>query len=74
MDLHSPDRGRWNKLKRILAITFLMIIGFGGIEASGEDWKFYGANANGSFYYDPESITYPSAGVVRVREVRSIVE
>ena len=55
-------------MKRILSITALMIVGFGGVEAWGTDWQFYGANANGRYYYDAESITRPSAGVVRVSE------
>jgi hypothetical protein len=35
-------------------------------EVWGEDWKRYGKNESGVFYYDAGSITHPAKGIVRV--------
>jgi len=35
-------------------------------EVWGEDWKLYGKNESGVFYYDAESINRPAKGIVRV--------
>ena len=34
--------------------------------AWGEDWKQYGANESGEFYYDAESISRPTTSTVKV--------
>jgi len=39
---------------------------FGSMEAYGEDWKSYGKNESGDFYYDAESINRPAKDAVRV--------
>lgn len=42
----------------------LMILGY--VEVWGEDWKRFGMNESGVFYYDANSITPPAKNTVRV--------
>jgi hypothetical protein len=49
-----------------LLIGFFSIFLFGITEAWGEDWKLYGENESGVFYYDAGSITRPTKDIVRV--------
>jgi hypothetical protein len=55
-------------LLRSLSINFLviMLIMFNIVEAWGARWKYYGANENGWYFYEVESITRPSENVVAV--------
>jgi hypothetical protein len=55
-------------LVRPLSINFLVIllIMFNIVEAWGARWKYYGANENGWYFYEVESITRPSENVVVV--------
>ena len=46
-----------------LFVSFFL---FGSMEAWGEDWKVYGKNEGGAFYYDEESINRPAKDTVRV--------
>jgi hypothetical protein len=48
----------------LLGIICLVIIGY--TEGWGVDWKYYGTNEDGSYFYDTESITRPSKHLVEV--------
>jgi len=40
---------------------------FGSMEVwGGQNWKYYGTNEDGSYYYDSKSMTQPSKNIVRV--------
>lgn len=47
----------------VLSIGLLIL---GNAEVWGADWKPYGSNEQYYYYYDTQSITYPSKNVVRV--------
>ena len=49
-----------------LLVVFVSIFLFGSMEAWGEDWKLYGKNESGVFYYDAGSINRPAKDTVRV--------
>ena len=51
-----------------LRVILIGLIIFGYAEAWGANWKLFATNATGRFYYDAESITRPSKGVVIVWE------
>ena len=48
--------------------TFLVIglSAFLGTEAWGMNWKYYGANEEGTYYYDTETLTRLSKSTIRV--------
>jgi hypothetical protein len=49
--------------------VFLMVIGsilFGYEEVRGFDWKYYGTNEEGSYFYETESMARSSKNIVRV--------
>jgi len=48
----------------ILGIIGLVVMGY--TEGWGVDWKYYGTNEDGSYFYDTESITRPSQNLVDV--------
>ncbi len=48
----------------ILGIIGLIVLGY--TEGWGVDWKYYGTNEDGSYFYDTESITRPSKSLVDV--------
>lgn len=48
----------------ILGIIGLVFLGYS--EGWGVDWKYYGTNEEGSYFYDTESITRPSKNLVDV--------
>jgi len=48
----------------ILGIIWLVVIGY--TEGWAVDWKYYGTNDDGSYFYDTESITRPSKNLVEV--------
>ncbi len=52
------------KLGVVLVVTGLFI--FGQVEVWGFDWKYYGKNDEGSYYYEIESIKHLSPNVIRV--------
>jgi len=49
-----------------LWVVFVSVFLLGLTEVWGEDWKLYGKNESGVFYYDAGSITRPTKGTVRV--------
>ena len=50
-----------------LLVFCVIIFLFGSMEeACGEDWKRYGGDGSGVFYYDVESMTRPAKNTVRV--------
>jgi len=57
---------------RSLSVEWRVILGiigmviFGCAEAWGFDWKYYGTNEEGSYFYEIESMTRPSQNIVRV--------
>jgi hypothetical protein len=53
-----------SKLGVILGIIGLVLLGY--TEGWGVDWKYYGTNEDGSYFYDTESITRPSRNLVEV--------
>jgi len=54
----------WSKLGVILGIIGLIL--FGHTEGWGVDWRYYGTNEDGSYFYDTESMTRPSKNLVEV--------
>jgi hypothetical protein len=48
----------------LLGIIGLVLFGY--TEGWGVDWKYYGTNEDGSYFYDTESITRPSKNLVEV--------
>ena len=53
-----------NKLGVTLGIIGLVL--FGHTEGWGVDWKYYGTNEDGSYFYDTESMTRLSKNLVEV--------
>jgi hypothetical protein len=55
-------------LIRSLSVKFavIVLIIFNTAEAWGERWKYYGANENGGYFYDTESLTWPQGNIVMV--------
>jgi len=53
-----------SKLGMILGIIGLII--FGHTEGWGVDWKYYGTNEDGSYFYDTESMTRLSKDLIEV--------
>jgi hypothetical protein len=55
-------------LIRSLAINSvaIVLILFNMAEAGGERWKYYGANENGWYFYDTESLTWPKETIALV--------
>jgi hypothetical protein len=53
-----------SKLGVILEIIGLVL--FGHTEGWGVDWKYYGTNEDGSYFYDTESITRLSKNLIEV--------
>ena len=53
-----------SKLGVILGIIGLAL--FGHAEVWGVDWKYYGTNEDGSYFYDIESMTRPSKNLIEV--------
>jgi hypothetical protein len=54
--------------------VILVVLGFavfGCANVWGVDWKYYGTNEEGSYFYETESMTRPSKNIVRV-SVQSI--
>ena len=49
-------------------VLFFIGLIFGHVEVWGVDWCHYGTSEEGQFYYDRDSLTYLSEGVVRVWE------
>ena len=60
--------GKEVQLVRSLSIKFVVIalIIFSISEAWGARWKYYGTNENGWYFYETESMTWPSENVVVV--------
>jgi hypothetical protein len=54
----------WRKSGVLLGIIGFVVIGYA--EGWGVDWKYYGTNEDGSYFYDTESITRPSKNLVEV--------
>ena len=54
----------WHRLGVILGIIGL--IAFGHTEGWGVDWKYYGTNEEGSYFYDTESMIRPSKDLIEV--------
>ena len=50
--------------RNIFLVTGLLILGCA--EAWGADWKYYGTNEGGSYFYDIESMKRLSPNIVRV--------
>ena len=50
----------------MISVLFLGLFFFCSNMLWGEDWKRYGTNESGEFYYDAESITRPAKNKVRV--------
>jgi hypothetical protein len=53
-----------SKLGTILGIIGLVL--FGHMEGWGVDWRYYGTNGDGSYFYDTESMTRLSKNLVEV--------
>ena len=49
-----------------LGVLFIGLLILGYAEVWGADWRFYGKNDLGSYYYDAKSITRPSENIVRI--------
>ena len=54
----------WSKAGVILGIVGLVL--FGHTEGWGVDWKYYGTNEDGSYFYDTESMTRLPKNLVEV--------
>jgi len=56
-----------------LGVAFVLIglVVFLGGEAWGANWKYYGTNEDGTYYYDTETLTRLSQSIIRV-SVQSI--
>ena len=54
--------------KSVITLTAISLIFLSYMEVWGEDWKYYGENNYHVGFYDAESITRISEGIVRVRE------
>ncbi len=55
-------------LKSNLSFTTVISLALallGSTEVWGADWKAYGGNNDGLFYYDSDSITHPSKNIIR---------
>jgi hypothetical protein len=52
------------RLGVILSVIGLFIFGY--VKLWGADWRFYGKNDLGSYYYDTTSLTRPSENMVRI--------
>lgn len=50
--------------RNLLLVTGLLILGCA--EVWGADWKYYGTNEEGSYFYDIESMKRLAANIVRV--------
>lgn len=50
--------------RNLLLVTGLLILGCA--EVWGADWKYYGTNEGGSYFYDIESMKRLAANIVRV--------
>ena len=48
----------------ILGIIGLVLFGY--VEGWGVDWKYYGTNEDGSYFYDPKSMTRHSKDLIEV--------
>jgi hypothetical protein len=60
--------GRKEK-KSVKLVVFVVIAGlaiFGCSEAWGFDWKYYGTDEEGTYYYETETMTRLSQNIVRV--------
>jgi hypothetical protein len=49
-----------------IIVTLIGLSIFGWTEVWGEDWKFYGTDEEGSYFYDTESMDWLSKNIVRV--------
>jgi hypothetical protein len=49
-----------------LRVLFIGLLILGNAEVWGADWRHYATTDKGQFYYDKESVTLPTKGVVRV--------
>ncbi len=54
----------WSRVGIIVGILGLVI--FGHTEGWGVDWKYYGTNEDGSYFYDTQSMTRSSKNTVEV--------
>ena len=54
----------WSKLAVFLGIIGLVLIGY--TEGWGVDWKYYGTNEDGSYFYDTESMTRLPKNLIQV--------
>ena len=54
----------WRKLGVFLGIIGLVL--YGHAEGWGVDWKYYGANEEGTYFYDTESMARQSKNLVEV--------
>lgn len=66
-----PEEGGAIKIKSLSVkwgVIFLIIGAaiLGHAEGWGFDWKYYGTNEEGSYFYETESMTRSSKGIVRV--------
>lgn len=49
-----------------ILISICLYVFYGYTQSEGSIWKYMGVNEDGTFYYDTESIYYPSKGIGRV--------
>ena len=63
------------RLSLIVVFIGTMIFAFlSPLETFAADWKIYAGTDEGLFYYDAESITHPSAGMVHFRHKATFSE
>jgi hypothetical protein len=51
-------------LRWVVVILFLFVLAFSNV--FGADWKFFSKSEGSSFFYDAESVSWPSEKIVRV--------
>lgn len=59
-------------MKRMIAVL-MVLLGISEIVVAA-DWKFLGGNDDNLFFYDAQSVTYPSKNIVRVWERSNYTE
>ena len=66
----KSEKGRGSRVERpsglgmILAVIGLTV--FADADVQGFDWKYYGTNEEGSYFYETETMTRLSQNIVRV--------